>query len=65
MSPMMTCSLPVTPEDSHDYRSLTSTKIDNHEFAIHKHRKATSTGGGRAWSEEEVIHYCLTIKTSI
>ncbi|KAL9115688.1 MAG: hypothetical protein Q9227_000056 [Pyrenula ochraceoflavens] len=58
---MMHSSLPATPEESHDYRGLpSSSKVDAHDFAIHKHRKATSTGGGRAWSEEEESYLLRT-----
>lgn len=32
----------------------TSDALDRHEFGIAKTRKTTSTGGGRAWSEDEV-----------
>jgi len=32
----------------------TSDAMDRHEYGITKNRKATSTGGGRAWSEDEV-----------
>lgn len=49
MSPAMQMtpsSLPYTP---------TSDVLDRHEYGVSKNRKATSsTGGGRAWSEEEV-----------
>lgn len=55
MSPMMSHALPMTPEETTDYRPLNTSKVDNHDFAIQKHRKNPSTGGGRAWSEEEVL----------
>ncbi len=32
----------------------TSDALERHEFAVTKHRKTASTGGGRAWSEDEV-----------
>lgn len=32
----------------------TSDAMDRHEYGITKNRKTTSTGGGRAWSEDEV-----------
>lgn len=35
----------------------TSDAMDRHEYGITKNRKAASTGGGRAWSEDEV---CFT-----
>lgn len=28
--------------------------IDRHDFAVQKNRKYASTGGGRAWTEDEV-----------
>jgi hypothetical protein len=32
--------------------------MDRHDYGITKNRKASSTGGGRAWSDEEVSqHY--------
>lgn len=42
----------------------TSDALDRHEYGITKNRKlAASTGGGRAWSEDEVSEkssLCLT-----
>jgi len=32
----------------------TSDALDRHEYGVSKNRKVTSTGGGRAWSEDEV-----------
>ena len=32
----------------------TSDAHDRHEFGVSKNRKLASTGGGRAWSEDEV-----------
>jgi len=32
----------------------TSDAMDRHDYGISKNRKVTSTGGGRAWSEDEV-----------
>jgi len=34
----------------------TSDAMDRHDYGITKNRKATSTGGGRAWSEDEVCN---------
>ena len=31
-----------------------SDAMDRHEYGVSKNRKAASTGGGRAWSEDEV-----------
>lgn len=28
--------------------------VDRHDFAVQKQRKYSSTGGGRAWTEQEV-----------
>lgn len=32
----------------------TSDMMDRHEYGVLKNRKTASTGGGRAWSEDEV-----------
>lgn len=32
----------------------TSDALDRHEYGVHKSKKPASTGGGRAWSEDEV-----------
>ncbi len=47
MSPtlQMTAPAPYTP---------TSDAMDRHDYGVSKNRKAASTGGGRAWSEDEV-----------
>ena len=47
--------LSMTPEmDEHDTGSILGP-IDHDSYAIHKHhRKMSSTGGGRAWTEAEV-----------
>lgn len=34
------------------YTSVDS--INRHEYGVQKNKKQTSTGGGRAWSEDEV-----------
>lgn len=53
MSPTMMSAPPVayTP---------TSDAMDRHEYGITKNRKTTSTGGGRAWSEDEVRGFRAT-----
>ncbi|GAB1321027.1 Myb-like domain-containing protein [Madurella fahalii] len=54
MSPAMQMTpqpLPYTP---------TSDAMDRHEYGVTKNRKATSTGGGRAWSEDEEIYLLQT-----
>jgi hypothetical protein len=38
----------------------TSDAMDRHEYGITKNRKATSTGGGRAWSEDEELYLLQT-----
>lgn len=35
--------------------------MDRHDYGISKNRKASSTGGGRAWSDEEVSRRCLAL----
>lgn len=48
MSPTMQMPAPGAPY------TPTSDAMDRHEYGITKHRKTASTGGGRAWSEDEV-----------
>lgn len=48
MSPTMHMQAPTAPY------TPTSDAMDRHEFGITKNRKTASTGGGRAWSEDEV-----------
>jgi len=31
-----------------------SDALDRHDYGVQKNRKPASTGGGRAWSEDEV-----------
>ncbi|KAK0704442.1 hypothetical protein B0H67DRAFT_603606 [Lasiosphaeris hirsuta] len=38
----------------------TSDAMDRHEYGITKNRKVTSTGGGRAWSEDEEVYLLQT-----
>ncbi len=42
----------------------TSDAMERHEYGVTKNRKAASTGGGRAWSEDEVreMHVILIYK---
>ena len=35
-------------------RYTPSDAIDRHDYGVQKSRKTASTGGGRAWSEDEV-----------
>jgi hypothetical protein len=48
MSPTMQMSAPPAPY------TPTSDAMDRHEYGVTKNRKTASTGGGRAWSEDEV-----------
>lgn len=48
MSPTMQMPAPAVPY------TPTSDAMDRHEYGITKNRKMASTGGGRAWSEDEV-----------
>ncbi|KAI0195888.1 hypothetical protein F4808DRAFT_326467 [Astrocystis sublimbata] len=38
----------------------TSDAVDRHEYGISKNRKLASTGGGRAWSEDEEVYLLQT-----
>ncbi|KAK8058595.1 hypothetical protein PG994_009043 [Apiospora phragmitis] len=38
----------------------TSDALDRHDYGITKNRKLASTGGGRAWSEEEEVYLLQT-----
>lgn len=48
MSPTMAMTMPAAMYNP------TSDVMDRHEYGITKSRKSSSTGGGRAWSEDEV-----------
>jgi hypothetical protein len=48
MSPAMQMTGPHVPYTPR------SDAIDRHDYGITKNRKTASTGGGRAWSEDEV-----------
>ncbi|KLJ05954.1 hypothetical protein EMPG_10614 [Blastomyces silverae] len=48
------------PTDARDYRSTTPLQLGRMEHRIQKHRKAASTGGGRAWTEEEETYLIRT-----
>jgi hypothetical protein len=55
MTAVMPQYLPRTSEREMDYRSASPQHMaDRNDFGIHTHRKAISTGGGRAWTDEEV-----------
>lgn len=51
MSPTMAMTMPTA------MYAPTSDVMDRHEYGITKSRKSSSTGGGRAWSEDEVRLY--------
>ncbi|KKZ61053.1 hypothetical protein EMCG_00631 [[Emmonsia] crescens] len=48
------------PTEARDYRSTTPLHMDRMEHRIQKHRKMSSTGGGRAWTEEEEAYLIRT-----
>ncbi|PGH09266.1 hypothetical protein GX51_00708 [Blastomyces parvus] len=48
------------PTEARDYRSTTPLQLDRMEHRIQKHRKTASTGGGRAWTEEEETYLIRT-----
>jgi hypothetical protein len=45
---------------SSHYITSPTDAMDRHEYGVQKNRKPASTGGGRAWSEDEV-RPCLFI----
>ncbi|KAH8902955.1 hypothetical protein BR93DRAFT_224029 [Coniochaeta sp. PMI_546] len=54
MSPTMQMPAPTVPY------TPTSDAMDRHEYGITKNRKMASTGGGRAWSEDEEVYLLQT-----
>jgi hypothetical protein len=55
MTAIMSQYPPLTPGRDMDYRSISPPYMaDRNDFGIQKQRKVVSTGGGRAWTEEEV-----------
>ncbi|KAI0840367.1 hypothetical protein F5Y06DRAFT_238347 [Hypoxylon sp. FL0890] len=57
---MMSPSMQMTASSSVPY-TPTSDALDRHEYGITKNRKlAASTGGGRAWSEDEEVYLLQT-----
>lgn len=44
----------------HTSSRYTSDAIDRHDFGVQKNRKPASTGGGRAWSEDEASNAVLS-----
>ncbi|KAK5635963.1 hypothetical protein RRF57_011675 [Xylaria bambusicola] len=49
----MAPTIQLNPQEGIPY-TPTSDAHDRHEFGVTKNRKLASTGGGRAWSEDEV-----------
>ncbi|KAH9886173.1 hypothetical protein F4778DRAFT_485025 [Xylariomycetidae sp. FL2044] len=56
---MMSPPMQLTPHSSVPY-TPTSDAMDRHEYGITKNRKLASTGGGRAWSEDEEVYLLQT-----
>ncbi|KAJ0104289.1 hypothetical protein J7T55_009453 [Diaporthe amygdali] len=54
MSPTMAMTMPAA------IYAPTSDVMDRHEYGITKSRKSSSTGGGRAWSEDEEVYLLQT-----
>ncbi|KAI1085405.1 hypothetical protein F5B20DRAFT_2455 [Whalleya microplaca] len=56
---MMSPSMQLTTHSSVSY-TPTSDILDRHEYGVSKNRKLASTGGGRAWSEDEEVYLLQT-----
>ncbi|KAI3399470.1 hypothetical protein diail_6732 [Diaporthe ilicicola] len=54
MSPTMAMTMPAA------MYTPTSDVMDRHDYGITKSRKSSSTGGGRAWSEDEEVYLLQT-----
>jgi hypothetical protein len=62
MAAIMSQYPPGTPSRDMDYRSVSPPYMtDRNDFVLHKQRKPISTGGGRAWTEEEVSQAALQL----
>ncbi|ODH52406.1 hypothetical protein GX48_01469 [Paracoccidioides brasiliensis] len=48
------------PTEAREYRSTTPLHMDRMDHGIQKHRRMSSTGGGRAWTEEEESYLLRT-----
>ncbi|KKA30284.1 hypothetical protein TD95_003882 [Thielaviopsis punctulata] len=48
------------PMPHHSAYNQASDTMDRHEYGVNKNRKMASTGGGRAWSEEEEVYLLQT-----
>ncbi|EEH11046.1 conserved hypothetical protein [Histoplasma capsulatum G186AR] len=48
------------PTEAREHRSTTPVHLDRMEHRVQKHRKMSSTGGGRAWTEEEESYLIRT-----
>ncbi|KAL7626089.1 hypothetical protein AAE478_002859 [Parahypoxylon ruwenzoriense] len=55
----MSPSIQLSPSSGVPY-TPTSDALDRHEYGITKNRKLASTGGGRAWSEDEEVYLLQT-----
>ncbi|KAK4227754.1 hypothetical protein QBC38DRAFT_183146 [Podospora fimiseda] len=55
---MMSPTIPMTGHPA--LYTPTSDAMDRHEYGVSKNKKVTSTGGGRAWSEEEEVYLLQT-----
>ncbi|CAK7232115.1 hypothetical protein SCUCBS95973_008153 [Sporothrix curviconia] len=53
MSPTLQMASPAT-------YTPTSDALDRHDYGINKNRKPSSTGGGRAWSDDEEVYLLQT-----
>jgi len=58
MSPVDLSNGPCFSTVERGERMLPREHVDHYQHSIWKHRKPMSTGGGRAWSEEEVSRWC-------
>lgn len=54
MSPTMAMAMPTVMYNP------TFDTMNRHDYGIKKHRKNPSTGGGRAWSEDEVCVFVMS-----
>lgn len=60
---MTVMSSPMTQMNTTSVAPSTYTPVDSlnrHEYGVQKNRKPTSTGGGRAWSEDEEVYLLQT-----
>lgn len=50
----MSLSIQMNPSAPYTYSENSTDAMDRHEYGVQKNRKQASTGGGRAWNEDEV-----------